>query len=170
MGCSSAYGGSPLASSMAVMPKLQMSALWSYPDCLMTSGLIQYGVPTNVFFFADSVPLSWPETPKSASLTATWPWSQHVVSPTKPGERGETHHHRLRSGGYWQLGIGSQVKPRNRARIDGRLWRLNVPLISRCSFPSEWRYSSPLRSSRTTIEIYSSRKTPGFIYERVRHE
>lgn len=26
-----------------------MSALWSYPDCLMTSGDIQYGVPTNVF-------------------------------------------------------------------------------------------------------------------------
>lgn len=29
IGCSSAYGGSPLANSMAVMPKLQISALWS---------------------------------------------------------------------------------------------------------------------------------------------
>lgn len=70
MGCSSAYGGSPLASSIAVIPRLHISALWSYPDCLITSGLIQYGVPTNVFFLAESVPLSWPETPKSASLTA----------------------------------------------------------------------------------------------------
>lgn len=39
-----------MASSMAVMPKLQMSALKSYPDCLITSGDIQYGVPTNVFY------------------------------------------------------------------------------------------------------------------------
>lgn len=29
IGCSEAYGGSPSASSIAVMPKLQMSALWS---------------------------------------------------------------------------------------------------------------------------------------------
>lgn len=36
----------------------------------MTSGDIQYGVPTNVFFFADNVPDSCPETPKSASLTS----------------------------------------------------------------------------------------------------
>jgi hypothetical protein len=36
----------------------------------MTSGDIQYGVPTNVFFLAESVPESWPETPKSASLTS----------------------------------------------------------------------------------------------------
>ena len=36
----------------------------------MTSGDIQYGVPTNVFFFADSVPESCPDTPKSASLTS----------------------------------------------------------------------------------------------------
>lgn len=70
IGCSSAYGGSPLASSIAVMPRLQISALWSYPDCLITSGLIQYGVPTKVFFLADSVPDNWPDTPKSASLTA----------------------------------------------------------------------------------------------------
>jgi hypothetical protein len=52
------------------MPSDQMSALWSYPLCLITSGDIQYGVPTNVFFFADSVPDSCPDTPKSASLTS----------------------------------------------------------------------------------------------------
>ena len=59
-----------MANSIAVIPRLQMSALWSYPLCLMTSGDIQYGVPTNVFFLADKVPDSWPETPKSASLTS----------------------------------------------------------------------------------------------------
>lgn len=36
----------------------------------MTSGDIQYGVPTNVFFFAESVPESCPETPKSANFTS----------------------------------------------------------------------------------------------------
>lgn len=61
IGCISAYGGSPLASSIAVIPKDQISAwhqelligykksaftfsvltLWSYPDCLITSGAIQ---------------------------------------------------------------------------------------------------------------------------------
>lgn len=70
IGCSSAYGGSPFANSIAVIPRLQISALWSYPDCLMTSGDIQYGVPTKVFFFAESVPESCPDTPKSASLTS----------------------------------------------------------------------------------------------------
>jgi hypothetical protein len=54
---------------MAVMPKLQISAFESYPLCLMTSGDIQYGVPTNVFFLV-IVAVSCPETPKSASLTA----------------------------------------------------------------------------------------------------
>lgn len=41
IGCMSEYGGSPLASSIAVMPKDQISALLSYPDCLITSGAIQ---------------------------------------------------------------------------------------------------------------------------------
>lgn len=50
MGCKSAYGGSPIAISIAVIPRDHISALWSYPDCLMTSGDIQYGVPTKVFY------------------------------------------------------------------------------------------------------------------------
>jgi hypothetical protein len=37
---------------------------------LITSGDIQYGVPTKVFFLADRVPESCPETPKSASFTS----------------------------------------------------------------------------------------------------
>lgn len=68
IGWISEYGGSPLASSSAVMPRLHISALWSYPLCLMTSGAIQNGVPTKVFFFV-IVCESCPETPKSASLT-----------------------------------------------------------------------------------------------------
>ena len=36
----------------------------------MTSGDIQYGVPTKVFFFAERVPDNCPETPKSANLTS----------------------------------------------------------------------------------------------------
>jgi len=36
---------------------------------LITSGAIQKGVPTNVFFF-DIVAVSCPETPKSASFTS----------------------------------------------------------------------------------------------------
>lgn len=36
-----------MAISMAVMPSDQMSAFESYPLCLITSGGIQYGVPTN---------------------------------------------------------------------------------------------------------------------------
>jgi len=51
MGWMSEYGGSPNASSSAVIPRDQISALWSYPDCLITSGAIQKGVPTKVFFF-----------------------------------------------------------------------------------------------------------------------
>ena len=85
MGCSSAYGGSPLASSIAVMPKLHISALWSYPLCLMTSGDIQYGVPTNVFFFADSVPDNCPDTPKSASLTSPFADSKMFAATAMEG-------------------------------------------------------------------------------------
>lgn len=74
------YGGSPCASSIAVIPNDQISALTSYPaDCLITSGAIQYyirkatrevtGVPTNVFFLV-MLDVSCPDTPKSASLTS----------------------------------------------------------------------------------------------------
>ncbi len=43
--------------------------LKSYADCLMTSGAIQNGVPTNVFLLI-CVSVNWPATPKSASLTS----------------------------------------------------------------------------------------------------
>ena len=64
MGCKSAYGGSPFAISMAVIPRLHISACLSLskyayssilfhrgPACLITSGAIQKGVPTKVFLF-----------------------------------------------------------------------------------------------------------------------
>lgn len=41
IGWYSASGGSPLAISMAVIPNDQISALESYPACLITSGAIQ---------------------------------------------------------------------------------------------------------------------------------
>ena len=66
MGWYSANGGSPFAISMAVIPKLQISALASYPAWRITSGAIQNGVPTNVCL---RVVVSWAATPKSASLT-----------------------------------------------------------------------------------------------------
>ena len=84
-GCSSAYGGSPLASFIAVMPKLHISPFWSYPLCLMTSGAIKYGVPTNVFFFADSVPDNCPDTPKSASLTSPFADSKMFAATAMEG-------------------------------------------------------------------------------------
>lgn len=52
---------------MMVMPRLHTSALQSCPFSMMTSGAIQNGEPTIVFRFA-SVPVSCPETPKSASF------------------------------------------------------------------------------------------------------
>jgi hypothetical protein len=95
IGCSSEFGGSPFASSIAVIPKLQISALESYIDCFITSGAIlgrrerekererkecqlgqlqkvrergihyQNGVPTNVFLL-EVVLVNCPATPKSA--------------------------------------------------------------------------------------------------------
>lgn len=41
----------------------------SYADCLMTSGAIQKGVPTNVFLLLVVV-VNWPATPKSANFTS----------------------------------------------------------------------------------------------------
>jgi hypothetical protein len=38
-------GGLPVAISMTVQATDQMSACRPWPDCLMTSGAIQYGVP-----------------------------------------------------------------------------------------------------------------------------
>ena len=62
---------------MAVMPTLQMSALVLYPSSLLsiTSGAIQYGVPTNVRRRKPSVPVSCPLTPKSEILTSPAPLS-----------------------------------------------------------------------------------------------
>jgi hypothetical protein len=42
----------------------------------MTSGAIQKGVPTKVFFFV-MVADNWPETPKSANLT--WPLALNKI-------------------------------------------------------------------------------------------
>jgi len=60
-------GGSPSASSIAVMPKLQMSARLSYAVSRICSGLIQYGVPM-MEARRDRVEVSCADTPKSASL------------------------------------------------------------------------------------------------------
>lgn len=63
------FGGCPTANSIAVMPRDQMSALKSYPVCWITSGAIQNGVPTKVFFFVIVAEIV-DETPKSASFTS----------------------------------------------------------------------------------------------------
>lgn len=47
----------------------QILTFESYADCCITSGAIQKGVPTNVSLFI-CVSVSWPATPKSASLTS----------------------------------------------------------------------------------------------------
>lgn len=65
IGWYSLRGGSPFAISIAVMPRLQMSARASYPACLITSGAIQNGVPTKVCR-CDLCDESWAATPKSA--------------------------------------------------------------------------------------------------------
>jgi len=57
-------GASPWASSIAVIPSDQISALKSYPSVYSaTSGAIQQGEPTNVDFFWPS--FTWALTPKS---------------------------------------------------------------------------------------------------------
>ncbi len=68
IGCVLAFGGSAFAISIVVIPRDQMSALKSYPDCSITSGAIQNGVPTNVFR-CDFMLVSCAATPKSANLT-----------------------------------------------------------------------------------------------------
>ena len=57
-----------------------MSAVSVYPasDDSMTSGAIQYGVPTNVRRRKPSVPVSCPDTPKSLILTRAAAAQQHV--------------------------------------------------------------------------------------------
>ena len=72
IGCMSAYGGAPVAISIAVIPKLHTSAFASYPSglCCITSGAIQKGVPVNVLRLCPpTVCVICPATPKSASRT-----------------------------------------------------------------------------------------------------
>ena len=67
-GCKVKYGGFVVRSSITVQPRLQISqAEVSWPFISMTSGAIQYGVPTTELLFSESVSLV--ATPKSASLT-----------------------------------------------------------------------------------------------------
>lgn len=66
-------GGSVSASSMHVMPNDHMSVLLSYQTSLsisqaIISGLIQYGVPMNVFL-SSALFRDFEETPKSHNLT-----------------------------------------------------------------------------------------------------
>mmetsp|Transcript_375 Transcript_375/g.1087 ORF Transcript_375/g.1087 Transcript_375/m.1087 type:complete len:314 (+) Transcript_375:1522-2463(+) len=76
MGASSAYGARPVASSMAVMPMLQMSALVSYPElCCMTSGAMKSGLPMKVWQrlcleVVSPASVIHPMTPKSERKTA----------------------------------------------------------------------------------------------------
>lgn len=55
--------------NMNVSTSAHKLTLKSYADCLMTSGAIQKGVPTNVFLLI-WVSVSCPATPKSASFTS----------------------------------------------------------------------------------------------------
>lgn len=125
-------------------PKLQISALWSYPDCLMTSGDIQYGVPTNVFFHQ---PLP--------------PCSTHLL-----------RHRRRKLARYTKvrqldLSLAREQDVRSWHQRPADRTLRHSPLISRCSLPSPCRYSKPLNSSLARIAMYSSRNTPAFIYETV---
>ena len=52
-------------SSIAMMPRDQISTLWLYSFCLTTSGAIQYGVPTIVARLFLSI-VSLAQNPKSA--------------------------------------------------------------------------------------------------------
>ena len=79
IGCSSAYGGSPLHISMAVIPRDQISAFESYWSCRITSGAIQKGVPTKVQHL-DMVAVIWPATPKSANLTKPFSESRTLAA------------------------------------------------------------------------------------------
>jgi hypothetical protein len=54
----------------------------------MTSGAIQKGVPTKVFFF-DMVAVSCPETPKSASLTSPFEESRTLAAVEREKEKRE---------------------------------------------------------------------------------
>lgn len=61
----------------------------SYAVCVMTSGAIQNGVPTNVSLFL-LVSVSWPATPKSASLTS--PFSERrTLAAVREKNRKEFH-------------------------------------------------------------------------------
>ncbi len=62
--------------------KSHLSTLKSYADCLMTSGAIQKGVPTNVFLLI-WVSVSCPATPKSASFTSPCSDSSTLAAATR---------------------------------------------------------------------------------------
>ncbi|RNA37049.1 hypothetical protein BpHYR1_023760 [Brachionus plicatilis] len=91
IGCSSDKGGSPSASSIAVIPSDHMSARqsYSYSICCshaITSGAIQNGVPTDVFRRLIVV-LRWALTPKSTSLMVPfsvikilWPLTSRCIT------------------------------------------------------------------------------------------
>ena len=56
IGWRSEFGASPFASSIAVIPRDQMSALKSYPFAYsMTSGAIQHGEPTKVILLCPAL-------------------------------------------------------------------------------------------------------------------
>ena len=70
MGCRSKYGGCSVSSSTTVQPTLHTSHAALTPAISITSGAIQYGVPTTlVLLLAPS--FTRVATPKSASFT--WP-------------------------------------------------------------------------------------------------
>ena len=61
-------GGSPSTISITMMPKDQTSTSGPYGSREMTSGAIQYGVPTKDFLFGSSWE-TWAQNPKSDNLT-----------------------------------------------------------------------------------------------------
>ena len=63
----SPYGGVPVKSSMTVQPSDQMSDCVDAGLSSMTSGAVQFGMPTTSFMYPMARKLS--ETPKSESLT-----------------------------------------------------------------------------------------------------
>lgn len=162
MGCSSEWGGSPLASSMAVMPRDQMSAWAEGRASASAAGAAAsagryLGVVGRLFDDLGGHPEGRSHEGVAFDLS--------VGELSGHAEVGQLHLPLL--GQQHVGGWGGRAEAEGRTEEGGERGGSGaVPLMSLWIFFSECRYSRPLRISLRMVAIWVSSRAPGSIFRR----
>lgn len=120
--------------------------LKSYADCLMTSGAIQKGVPTNVFLLI-WVSVSCPATPKSANFTSPCSDKSTLAA---GGRRENKNGHETRTSSEWYLKPSTELSCSNNIIPVKK----NLSIKANIMHVQQWYEINSLQYEQTTTMVF----------------